>query len=199
MKKSAVIVHSTSTQSDGSMPRLCILRIGGMPWRMFISIGKAIETCAPTSLTFCQPMSDIPVMWMNRLSGPIPIVAVGRRVPALASSSKIGRMPNGERMCAAIWRPSWRPIVQDWSVVGVAEIDLAAHDHVDELVGRGEPLFLMRVASCGYAYPGVPRRRPRRRSRNSRRRRGAPCRSAPGWRRPSAAASDGSARRRAPW
>ena len=22
-----------------------------MPWRMFISIGKAIETCAPTSLT----------------------------------------------------------------------------------------------------------------------------------------------------
>ena len=47
VKKSAVIVHSTSTESDGSMPRLCILRIGGMPCRMFISIGKAIETCAP--------------------------------------------------------------------------------------------------------------------------------------------------------
>ena len=54
VKKSAVIVHSTSTQSDGSMPRLCILRIGGMPCRMFISIGKAIETCAPTSWTACQ-------------------------------------------------------------------------------------------------------------------------------------------------
>ena len=74
VKKSAVIVHSTSTESDGSMPRLCILMIGGMPCRMFISIGKAIETCAPTSLTFCQAMSDMPVMWMNRLSGPIPIL-----------------------------------------------------------------------------------------------------------------------------
>ena len=30
-------------------------------------------------------------------------------VPA-ASMSKIGRMPNGERICAAIWRPSRRPI-----------------------------------------------------------------------------------------
>ena len=25
-----------------------------MPWRMFISIGKAIETCAPASFTFCH-------------------------------------------------------------------------------------------------------------------------------------------------
>ena len=56
VKKSAVMVHSTSTLRDGSMPRLCILRMGGMPWRMFISIGKAIETCAPTSLTFFQPV-----------------------------------------------------------------------------------------------------------------------------------------------
>ena len=73
VKKSAVSVHSTSTLSDGSMPRLCILRIGGMPCRMFISIGTASETCAPTSLTFCQAVSDMPVMWMNRLSGPIPM------------------------------------------------------------------------------------------------------------------------------
>ena len=73
VKKSAVNVHSTSTLSDGSMPRVCILRMGGMPCRMFISIGKAIETCAPTSLTFCQAVSAIPVMWMNRLSGPIPM------------------------------------------------------------------------------------------------------------------------------
>ncbi len=51
VKKSAVIVHSTSVLSDGSIPRLCISRMGGMPWRMFISIGTASETCAPTSLT----------------------------------------------------------------------------------------------------------------------------------------------------
>jgi hypothetical protein len=44
VKKSAVIVHSTSTLSDGSMPKLCILMIGGSPWRMFISIGTATET-----------------------------------------------------------------------------------------------------------------------------------------------------------
>ena len=42
-----------------------------MPWRMFISIGKAIETWAPTCFTFFHAMSDIPVMWMNRLSAPI--------------------------------------------------------------------------------------------------------------------------------
>ena len=113
VKKSAVIVTSTSELSDGSMPRLCILRIGGMPWRMFISIGNAIETCAPLSFTFCQAKSDMPVMWMNRLSDPIPILLPVPPVPA-ARSSRIGRMPNGERMCAAICRPSWRPIVQAW-------------------------------------------------------------------------------------
>ena len=81
VKKSAVIVHSTSTESDGSngfpaaIASCCILMIGGMPCRMFISIGKAIETCAPAFWTAFQPMSDCPVMWMNRLSGPIPIVA----------------------------------------------------------------------------------------------------------------------------
>src|SRR5262252_7535496 len=69
VKKSAVNVHSTSTLSDGSMPRLCILRIGGIPCRIFISIGKAIETCAPLSCTAFQPRSDIPVIWMNKLSG----------------------------------------------------------------------------------------------------------------------------------
>ena len=49
-------------QIDGSMPRLCILRMGGMPWRMFISIGTASETCAPASLTLCQAVSDMPVI-----------------------------------------------------------------------------------------------------------------------------------------
>ena len=90
------------------MPRLCILRMGGMPCRMFISIGTASETCAPASLTFCQAMSDIPVIWMNRLSGPIRLAV--RRLAG--EQSKVGRMPNGETMCAATCRPSSRPIVQ---------------------------------------------------------------------------------------
>jgi hypothetical protein len=97
VKKSAVNVHSTSTLSDGSMPRLCILRIGGMPCRMFISIGKAIETCAPLSCTARHTRSDIPVMWMNRLSGPIPMLLLTPPWP-MASWFKIRRMPNGDRM-----------------------------------------------------------------------------------------------------
>src|SRR2546430_10024219 len=68
VKKHAVMFVSTSELSDGSIPRLCILWMGGMPWRMFISIGNAIETCAPTCFTLFQAVSDIPVMWTNRLS-----------------------------------------------------------------------------------------------------------------------------------
>src|SRR6516164_3553459 len=52
VKKSAVSVHSTSTLSDGSngccgLLIVCILMMGGVPCRMFISIGNAIETWAP--------------------------------------------------------------------------------------------------------------------------------------------------------
>ena len=57
--------------------------IGGMPCRIFISIGKAIETCAPAFWTACQPMSDCPVIWMNRLSGPIPILPLPPECPLL--------------------------------------------------------------------------------------------------------------------
>ena len=71
---------------------------------MFISIGTASDTAAPASRAFCQAMSDMPVMWMNRLSGP--------KAPAAASSSKVGRMPKVPTMCAAIGRPSSRPIAQ---------------------------------------------------------------------------------------
>ena len=110
-----------------------------MPCRMFISIGTASETCAPASLTFCQPRSDIPVMWMNRLSGPSPSLPLSPPWP-WASRSKVGRMPNGERMCAAIWRPE---LASDLPGLLVArKVDLAAHDHGDELVARGEPLLL---------------------------------------------------------
>jgi len=111
VKKSAVILVSTSVLSDGSIPSCCILMMGGMPWRMFISIGNAIETLAPLFLTPFQPASDMPVMWMNRLSGPSPMSLLTPPVPA-ARSSRIGRMPNGDRMCAAIRTWSLRPIAQ---------------------------------------------------------------------------------------
>ena len=52
VKKSAVMLVSTSVLSDGSSGSCdCILTMGGMPWRMFISIGNASKP-APTSLTF---------------------------------------------------------------------------------------------------------------------------------------------------
>ena len=111
VKKSAVILVSTSVLSDGSIPSCCILMMGGMPWRMFISIGNAIETLAPLFLTPFQPASDMPVMWMNRLSGPMPMCPLPPT--PLARSSKIGRIPNGDRMCAAICSPSCLPSVHD--------------------------------------------------------------------------------------
>ena len=80
-------------------------------------------------------------MWMNRLSGPMPDVAVAARCRRRASS-RIGRMPNGERMCAAIWRSSCAPDLPGLVGRRIAKIDLAAHDHVNELVARGEPLLL---------------------------------------------------------
>ncbi len=102
VKKSAVSVHSTSVDSDGWKPRSSAFWIGGVPWRMFISIGTASETPAPASLRPRQAKSDMPVMWMKRLSAP--------KAPALASASKVGRMPKVPTMCAATGRPSSRPI-----------------------------------------------------------------------------------------
>ena len=60
VKKSAVMLVSTLVLSDGSSPTRCILTMGGMPWRMFISIGNAIETWAPLFLTPFQPRFDMP-------------------------------------------------------------------------------------------------------------------------------------------
>jgi hypothetical protein len=73
-------------------------------------------------------------------------------VPA-ARSSRIGRMPNGESMCAAICRPSCRPMVQ--RVGRFPQVHLASHDHVDELLVRREPLLLdaegvLRILVSGY-------------------------------------------------
>jgi hypothetical protein len=119
VKKSAVRVHSTSVLSDGSngrlsVLRLCILRSGGMPCRMTISIGTASETCAPASRVLRQAMCDMPVMCTNRLSGPMPSLPLSPPMP-LASASKGSRMPKGERMCTATCRPSWRPMFQAFS------------------------------------------------------------------------------------
>lgn len=56
-----------------------------MPYRIVISIGTPSDTAAPASPVVCQPKSLMPVMWMNRLSGP--------NCLALASWSKILAMP----------------------------------------------------------------------------------------------------------
>ena len=77
--------------------------MGGVPWAMFISIGTASDTAAPASRTLCQAKSDMPVMWMNKLSGP--------KAPAAASLSNSSRMPKVPTMCATTGRPSSRPIV----------------------------------------------------------------------------------------
>src|SRR5690349_1004850 len=135
VKKSAVIVHSTSTDSDGSMPRLCILRIGGSPWRMFISIGKAIETCAPTSLTFCHA---------GHVDEQVIRSDADVTVPADTRGQLVENRPDAERredVCCnlEVELPADRP-----GQVGrrITKIDLAAHDHRHELIARGEPLLL---------------------------------------------------------
>ena len=104
VNRSAVSVHSTSVDSDGRMPRCSALMIGGVPCAMFISIGTASDTAAPASRAFCQAKSDMPVMWMKKLSGP--------KAPAVASLSNSPRMPKVPTMCAATCRPSSRPIFQ---------------------------------------------------------------------------------------
>ena len=138
MKKSAVNVHSTSTLRDGSIPRLSILRMGGMPCRIFISIGTASETCTPTSLTFCQAMSDIPVIWTKRLSGPSPKVPLSPPLP-WARRSKVGRIPNGERISRRDLETELAP--DQPGLLVARKVDLATHGHRDELVVRGEPLL----------------------------------------------------------
>jgi len=60
---------------------------------MFISIGNANETATPALRALRHAKSDIPAMWMNRLSD--------AKAPAAASSSKVCRMPRVPTMCAA--------------------------------------------------------------------------------------------------
>ena len=141
VKKSAVIVTSTSELRDGSMPSSCILRMGGMPWRMFISIGKAIETCTPLSLTPCQPRSDIPVMWMNRLSGPSPMSLLTPPVPC-GEIVQDRADPERREDVRRNLETELAPDLPGLRVGRFPQVDLAAHDHVDELVARGEPLLL---------------------------------------------------------
>ena len=79
-------------------------------------------------------MSDIPVMWMNRLSGPMPDVAVAA---ALAHGELVQDRTYPERR-EDVRRDLQTELAPDRPglvVDRVAEIDLAAHDHGDELVG----------------------------------------------------------------
>ena len=139
--------------SDGSIPRLCILRIGGMPWRMFISIGNAIETCAPTSFTLFQAdvrhagHVDEQVVGSDPMLWSLPPVPRGEVVEDRADAERRQDVRRDLEAELAADRPGL-------AVGRLPEIDLAAHDHVDEFVARREPARLMRVASVGYWFPG---------------------------------------------
>ncbi len=98
---SAVIVHSTSEDSETDMPRSSAFWIGGAPWRMCISMGTESDTWAPTSAAIFQPSSVMPVMWMKMLSDP--------NCPAFASASKVGAMPKVPTTWSAMGMPSSRP------------------------------------------------------------------------------------------
>jgi hypothetical protein len=107
---------------------------------MFISIGKAIDTWAPTSRTLCHAKSDIPVMWMNRLSGPIRC----RDRATLADDELLEGGPDAERR-EDVRRDLEAEAASDFPRrlgAGVTQVHLAAHDHGDELIGRREPLLL---------------------------------------------------------
>ena len=98
-----------------------------MPCRMFISIGKAIETCAPTCLTLFQARSDMPVMWMNRLSGPIPMWPL----PPVPCGERIHDRADAERR-EDVRRDLQTELTPDGpGLLGgrIPKVDLAAHDH----------------------------------------------------------------------
>jgi hypothetical protein len=84
------------------MPISIAFRIGGMPWRMVISIGVAMEIVTPASAAAFQAASGMAVMWMKWLSGP--------SAPELILSSNASGMPKWPSMCAAIGTSSSRPI-----------------------------------------------------------------------------------------
>ena len=160
VKKSAVSVHSTSTLSDGSMPRLCILRIGGSPWRMFISIGTASETCAPTSLTFCQRRVRHARHVDEEVVGADPDVAVRRRFQRRARRKSAGcRTATGYAPRSA-GRAGVRSSMTDRCVAG-PRYTSPPMIMCDELVARREPLVLdarrvVRVLVAG-ASTEIPR------------------------------------------
>ena len=73
---SAVIVHSTSVDSDRLIPRPSAFWIGGVPCRICISIGTASVTCAPASAAGAA----------RRKSGSVAYVAAKRRGTPAPSS-----------------------------------------------------------------------------------------------------------------
>ena len=154
VKKSAVMVTSTSVESDGSMPRLCILRIGGMPCRMFISIGNASETWAPDVLDLLPgEVGHAGHVDEQVVRADADVVvdaarACGEVVHDRANAERRQDMRRDLEVELAADRPGL-------GVRRVAQVDLAAHDHVDELIARGEPLLLDAGRVGGIAF-GLP-------------------------------------------
>ena len=86
---SAAIVVSTSLDRLGRMPTSSACWIGGMPWRMAISIGQAMESHPPVSFTrrICSLVAL--VKWIYTLSPPI-----SPSTPSfITSSGPIPRLP----------------------------------------------------------------------------------------------------------
>jgi hypothetical protein len=109
---------------------------------MFISMGAAIDTRAPTSLTFsprrighARHVNEDVVLAHGDVGAGRAAGALGELVEDRANAERRENVRRDLQMQLAPDRPG----------LGVGfgpEIDLAAHDHVDELVLRGEPLLL---------------------------------------------------------
>ena len=154
VKKHAVMFVSTSELSDGSMSSCCILMIGGMPWRMFISIGNAIETWTP--FVFHRLPAEI------RHPGHVDEQVVGSEPDIVAGATGAGGEVVQDRTHAErrkdVRRDLQPELAPDRPCLGVgrfAKVDLAAHDHGGELVARGEPALLDAERVVGYWLPAT--------------------------------------------
>ena len=152
VKKSAVMLVSTSTLSDGSKSRVgnfalscCILTTGGMPWRMFISIGNAIDTLRaglgnllPGSVGHPGHVHEQVVradLDAAEVAGTVVNVGgdAGELIEDRADPERrqdVRRDLQAELASEGPGRPRRR----------VAQIDLAAHHHRDERIVGGEDI-----------------------------------------------------------
>ena len=194
VKKHAVMLVSTSELSDGSMPRLCIL-MDRRDAMAHVHLDRERDRDLHALVLHLLP-AEI------RHAGHVDEQVVGSEPDVVVDAAGAGGEVVEDRADAErredVCRDLKSELAPDRPCLGIgrlAEIDLAAHDHGDELVARGEPALL--DAGRILSDTGCPQRC--RRSRNSRARRGGRHRSAPSRRRRNAAASGGSARCRARW